>query len=222
MECSVCLDEIEKCYSQENTHLLEENQSIKYKNAVTLSCGHVFHTDCINNWLKTNHNCPYCRKFFINIFPCYIWQGNRRRVKAYIHIDEDNHKEIKIKVPKLFHSETTYKFNRFNIVSVQMHPKGKIIVTVYKRLFDEKEVFKIKLFKRKFNDHIFTSFDRVVKRHYLSKSKITQSDISLEEFQNNNIEPDDQSESENDVQILSSNTSLTSLSSLYSLRMVES
>ncbi|KAL3641923.1 hypothetical protein CASFOL_012738 [Castilleja foliolosa] len=42
IDCSICLDEISS-------------------GAEGLTCGHVFHEDCINKWLKTSHSCPVCR-----------------------------------------------------------------------------------------------------------------------------------------------------------------
>ena len=42
-ECSVCLDKT-------------SGGRVK-----KLSCGHVFHVDCINPWFEKDHRCPYCR-----------------------------------------------------------------------------------------------------------------------------------------------------------------
>ena len=43
--CSICLDPIDG-----NT------------NSCELHCGHIFHVDCIDTWLKDNTNCPQCRQ----------------------------------------------------------------------------------------------------------------------------------------------------------------
>lgn len=39
-------------------------QHIKENNCISrhLSCGHTFHIECIEYWLKDNTNCPMCRK----------------------------------------------------------------------------------------------------------------------------------------------------------------
>jgi hypothetical protein len=39
-------------------------QNIKENNCISrhLSCGHTFHIECIEYWLKDNTNCPMCRK----------------------------------------------------------------------------------------------------------------------------------------------------------------
>ncbi|KAK4511488.1 uncharacterized protein ATC70_012703 [Mucor velutinosus] len=48
--CSICLDEVGK------------------QPLVTLvNCGHVFDLKCIREWLKTNLNCPFCRKGIHNM-----------------------------------------------------------------------------------------------------------------------------------------------------------
>lgn len=47
IECAVCLDDIE---------VLDENH-----NRVTLACNHLFHSECIGQWLERHHNCPICR-----------------------------------------------------------------------------------------------------------------------------------------------------------------
>ena len=48
--CSICL---EKCWdSQEST--------------VTLKCGHFYHQNCLNGWLKNDYRCPICKKTCFN------------------------------------------------------------------------------------------------------------------------------------------------------------
>ena len=44
MDCPICLNTVNKTQQH------------------TLSCGHVFHTECISKWVKDNMNCPMCRK----------------------------------------------------------------------------------------------------------------------------------------------------------------
>jgi len=48
-ECSICLDNI-----------TTENESVR-------TCGHVFHTECINAWLTLNTKCPMCRNIITNV-----------------------------------------------------------------------------------------------------------------------------------------------------------
>jgi len=40
--CSICLCDINLIYT-------------------TTGCNHIFHTECINNWIKDNETCPVCR-----------------------------------------------------------------------------------------------------------------------------------------------------------------
>ena len=47
--CSICLEQI--------TGLTEPNGKIS-----KLSCGHIFHTQCVIPWLKNKLTCPYCRE----------------------------------------------------------------------------------------------------------------------------------------------------------------
>ena len=36
---------------------IQQNEIVRKIN----SCGHIFHHNCLDNWLKTNHTCPICR-----------------------------------------------------------------------------------------------------------------------------------------------------------------
>ena len=50
-KCTICLENFEDCD--------DPNE----KKFIKLSCGHVFHDECILKWLKKyNHTCPICRK----------------------------------------------------------------------------------------------------------------------------------------------------------------
>ena len=59
VNCSVCLGDI---------NLFDKEVSI-------LNCGHLFHANCLNDWLVQQMNCPECRAivtkdgFARNIFP---------------------------------------------------------------------------------------------------------------------------------------------------------
>jgi len=62
LECSICIEKIEL-----------EKYKIKKNNLVFLNCSHVYHTKCIQSWVKTQinqinkPNCPLCRDIIINI-----------------------------------------------------------------------------------------------------------------------------------------------------------
>jgi len=47
-QCVICLDDI-------NSFTLGKNTMLK--------CNHIFHNECINEWLKENDKCPTCIKF---------------------------------------------------------------------------------------------------------------------------------------------------------------
>ena len=59
VNCSVCLSDI---------NLFDKEVSI-------LNCGHFFHSNCLNDWLQQQMNCPECRTivtrgtFAQNIYP---------------------------------------------------------------------------------------------------------------------------------------------------------
>lgn len=55
-ECSICLDDI------------NNGESIR-----KLDCGHVFHTNCVEQWINTYSTCPYCRQCETNIECYWLW-----------------------------------------------------------------------------------------------------------------------------------------------------
>lgn len=218
MECSICLDEIEELEPGENTYLVE-NITKKYKNAKALVCGHIYHKKCINEWMKTNPSCPYCRKFFINEIPCYIKKhGEKLKSRATIFIDDENHKEVNIYIKNIFSKSFTISFNRFNIVSVQIIPNKKILITCFKTLHCEKDIFEINLKTIYFN-HVYESLNKVVKKNYISKSTITPLVVSQDEENQNIYLIDEETSNINDetqtIEIMSTHSSF---SSNYSLR----
>lgn len=62
MDCSICLTELDR-FTQH------------------LDCGHEFHNNCINFWLKKNNTCPMCRENIIETNPqdlIDIWKSVER------------------------------------------------------------------------------------------------------------------------------------------------
>ena len=77
-ECSICYEDIEE------------------KDKKILNCGHIFHNKCINNWIKINPICPYCRNYIINSFEC-IFKQKLFSNKCKIILDEAKFSNIIIK-----------------------------------------------------------------------------------------------------------------------------
>lgn len=78
MECSICLETIDK-------------------NCKKLNCGHHFHKKCIKKWganVNNGHKCPNCRKQYKQPdteHECYIYGINIEEIMAY---DIDEHEDM--------------------------------------------------------------------------------------------------------------------------------
>ena len=47
--CTICLN------------LIQSYPTCKEEEGKALDCSHIFHRECIGEWLKQKHNCPLCR-----------------------------------------------------------------------------------------------------------------------------------------------------------------
>jgi hypothetical protein len=221
MECSICLDEFEQIPQTENSSLLKGK---KYKNAHELSCGHMFHKKCINNWLKNNSHCPYCRKYFKNTFRCYVTKKNKTLGKlAYINIENENPKEIVIdflnfifkKKDRNKTPEDTILFTKYNILGVQYNYKNTIYIRYFTTLHDIEEEIDIYVFNKNDCNYIYESFIKVIKNHYISKSKITfdvvEEDETLQNLNSSNLTSNISHNTQlNNVKIVSRGSSVSS------------
>ena len=74
LDCSICLDPIQL-----------EKFKLKKNDLVFLECGHVYHKDCIQSWVKSQiknidkPNCPMCRTMIVDYYK-----------KNYINYDSDH------------------------------------------------------------------------------------------------------------------------------------
>ena len=85
--CSICLDEIE------------------IKNGLKIrSCGHIFHKDCISEWVDKRNNCPLCRTVVKRKFDIYekrykgFYKSQKRILidDNYFYIFKCNHKKFEL------------------------------------------------------------------------------------------------------------------------------
>ena len=71
INCSVCLGDI---------NLFDKEVSI-------LNCGHFFHNNCLNDWLKQQMNCPECRAI--------VTKSNFARI-IYPKVNDETLRKLKI------------------------------------------------------------------------------------------------------------------------------
>ena len=85
--CSICLDEID------------------FKDGLKIrSCGHIFHKDCIKEWVDKRNNCPMCRTVVKRKFDIYekrykgFYKSQKRILidDNYFYIFKCNHKKFEL------------------------------------------------------------------------------------------------------------------------------
>ena len=52
---------LDSCKNDNLCSICHENIIIKKYNVRKMCCGHTFHGNCIDKWLKRSHLCPLCR-----------------------------------------------------------------------------------------------------------------------------------------------------------------
>jgi len=57
--------EKEQSLGKENSQVLASKK--KLRKIVRTSCGHLFHENCLDKWLKSKKECPYCRKGIVDM-----------------------------------------------------------------------------------------------------------------------------------------------------------
>jgi hypothetical protein len=58
-KCIICLEDLSRNDSNNNDSVDDTNTDKKY---LVLSCKHIFHLECFEQWYIASGNCPYCRK----------------------------------------------------------------------------------------------------------------------------------------------------------------
>ena len=56
VECAICMSEIPV-----NVEELPETHKVDIHNYMVTPCNHIFHTECLENWMSYKLQCPVCR-----------------------------------------------------------------------------------------------------------------------------------------------------------------
>lgn len=87
---------------------IQENTSRKVN---LYECGHQFHVDCLQNWLKNKNTCPLCRTKITYHFSIYFNKKKYRKKIYLFRIDEDKCYIYKLRNCKSNKNDTTKDFS---------------------------------------------------------------------------------------------------------------
>ena len=134
MSCSICLDNIEDIDN--------------HKNIRKLRCGHMFHKECIDEWLHDHSTCPYCRCYInssinVKIFKPMSFFGK----SAIIALPENNTMSLTIYFSKnIFSKKILIIVDRFRLKQY-MIKNFSIIIEYFEILTNNLKTLSIKFKK---------------------------------------------------------------------------
>jgi hypothetical protein len=83
--CSICLETANTpCSDTNETKEPIDNFSLTQQNEIKVAktlCNHIFHTNCIDQWLENNKKCPLCRA---DLMKCELCEGKEVLCREYV------------------------------------------------------------------------------------------------------------------------------------------
>jgi RING-box protein 1 len=80
-----CKSDCAICYNSLSSNSVPDLQNGIDSEIQVGSCGHAFHSNCINPWIKSNPRCPLCSNDWINCTPSkflkkYSWNEDKEKI----------------------------------------------------------------------------------------------------------------------------------------------
>jgi RING finger/CHY zinc finger protein 1 len=99
-DCGMCYKSKDHDCKKKITHkedkcpVCQEIIFFSIKESLTLKCGHKIHSDCYGNYLKSNFNCPICKKSIYDMTESW----NHRREYRSTYVIPDELKDFKVNI----------------------------------------------------------------------------------------------------------------------------